>query len=327
MSSLSQKSNAYHKRRKMYLAFDIGGTFIKFGVVDDTGTVFEKGKMRTPQTQTPFLSALTEKVEALKTHYDVCGIGISAPGTPDQSGVMVNFGGLKEMYGLALQEKLSALTALPVKVENDVNAAAIAEKWLGAGQNYSNYIVMALGTGVGGGIVINDALYRGGHGIAGEFGWNLTSGITPVGELEEVSQNMKSAAVLGLLNSYNQAMNSIHHGDFEKLTEAREVVDLVQSNDPIAALVFDQFLTDLCVNLMNLTASFDPEVILIGGGISANDYFMERLEKKWFELIDRHFALHRIKNQGLLTKIERCALKNDAGMLGAAYAIKSALKN
>lgn len=310
-----------------YIAFDIGGTFIKYGVVDDSGKILKKGKVSTPQTENPFLEALSEKVKVVQKEYqDILGIGISVPGTPNSKGVMVNFGSLTQMYGLALKEKLNNLTQLPVVVENDANAAAIAEKWIGAGKKYSNYMVMVLGTGIGGGIVINNQIYRGGHGIAGEFGWVLNHGINKVGELEEVSQNFKSATVMGLLRRYNQAMESITHNNFSELTEAKAVIDLVIANDQVATIIFDEFLTDLTLNLMNLTACFDPEVILIGGGISANDYVMKKIQEKWEELISRHFGLNRIKQQGLLTEIKRTDLQNDAGMLGAAYTVRIALK-
>ncbi|MDR9867298.1 ROK family protein [Lactococcus cremoris] len=310
-----------------YIAFDIGGTFIKYGVVDDSGKILKKGKVSTPQTEYPFLEALSEKVKVVQKEYqDILGIGISVPGTPNSKGVMVNFGSLTQMYGLALKEKLNNLTQLPVVVENDANAAAIAEKWIGAGKKYSNYMVMVLGTGIGGGIVINNQIYRGGHGIAGEFGWVLNHGINKVGELEEVSQNFKSATVMGLLRRYNQAMESITHNNFSELTEAKAVIDLVIANDQVATIIFDEFLTDLTLNLMNLTACFDPEVILIGGGISANDYVMKKIQEKWEELISRHFGLNRIKQQGLLTEIKRTDLQNDAGMLGAAYTVRIALK-
>lgn len=310
-----------------YIAFDIGGTFIKYGVVDDSGKILKKGKVSTPQTEYPFLEALSEKVKVVQKEYqDILGIGISVPGTPNSKGVMVNFGSLTQMYGLALKEKLNNLTQLPVVVENDANAAAIAEKWIGAGKKYSNYMVMVLGTGIGGGIVINNQIYRGGHGIAGEFGWVLNHGINKVGELEEVSQNFKSATVMGLFRRYNQAMESITNNNFSELTEAKAVIDLVIANDQVATIIFDEFLTDLTLNLMNLTACFDPEVILIGGGISANDYVMKKIQEKWEELISRHFGLNRIKQQGLLTEIKRTDLQNDAGMLGAAYTVRIALK-
>ena len=310
-----------------YIAFYIGGTFIKYGVVDDSGKILKKGKISTPQTEKPFLESLSEKVKVVQKEYqNILGIGISVPGTPNSKGVMVNFGSLTQMYGLALKEKLNNLTQLPVVVENDANAAAIAEKWIGAGKKYSNYMVMVLGTGIGGGIVINNQIYRGGHGISGEFGWVLNHGINKVGELEEVSQNFKSATVMGLLRRYNQAMESITHNNFSELTEAKAVIDLVVANDQVATIIFDEFLTDLTINLMNLTACFDPEVILIGGGISANDYVVEKIQEKWEELIIRHFGLNRIKQQGLLTEIKRTDLQNDAGMIGAAYTVRIALK-
>lgn len=310
----------------MYLSFDVGGTFIKYGVVDDEGTIIEKSKVATPQEENAFVATLTELSVAYKEKYPIEGIGLSVCGVPDENGVVVNFGALTHLYGLPLQARLSTLTGLSVAVENDANAAAIAEKWLGGAQTMKNYLVIALGTGVGGGIVINNEIYRGAHGTAGEFGWALTNGITPVGELEEVSQNFKSAAVLGLLNNYNKAQNSVTHGDFTELSEAKEVVDLVEAGDVTASIIFDEFLTNLTLNLMNLTSFFDPEAILIGGGISANEYFMDKLQEKWTLLISRHFALNRMRTQNRLPVIRQAALRNDAGLLGAAFTIKSKIR-
>ena len=309
----------------MYLAFDIGGTFVKYGVVDPDGQILEKGKSATPDTQEPFLTALSKTCQDLQTRFSLDGIGISAPGTPNRQGTMVSFGALTKMTGLPLKAELEKLTGLPVAVENDANAAAIAEQWLGAGQAYHDYMVMALGTGIGGGIVINNQVYRGAHGTAGEFGWVMNNGLSRVGELEEVSQNYRSSVGTGLLPRYNQALQSVSHGQAQPLDDAKVLLDLVQASDETASVIFDEFLDDLVVNLMNLVACYDPEAILIGGGISANTYFLDRLNDRWHKLISRHNGLHQLQKQGLLTEIKPAGLRNDAGMLGAAYIIKQSL--
>lgn len=113
--------------KKMYLSFDIGGTNIKFGVVNEKGQILEKAKVPTPKEEVEFLSLLTKITDDFKARYSLDGIGISAPGVVSSDGVMTTFGALQSMYGLPLREKLSGLTQLPVVVENDANAAAIAE--------------------------------------------------------------------------------------------------------------------------------------------------------------------------------------------------------
>ncbi|MDR0299261.1 MAG: ROK family protein [Streptococcaceae bacterium] len=304
----------------MYLAYDIGGTNIKYGLVSSAGEIIKKGKIATPQTEKPFLKLLSDLTAYFQKDNPIEGIGVSAPGSISPDGIVVNFGALVNLYGLELRRKLSERTGLPVTVENDANCCAIAEKWQGAAQETANYLVMVLGTGVGGGIVINHELYRGTHGLAGEFGWSLTNGITAAGDLEDISQNFQSSVVLGLINNYNKAENK------KEIEDAKVIVDLVKSGDRVATAVFEEFLTNIAVNLLNLTAYFDPEVILIGGGISANDFFMEKLQEKWLELIKRHTALNRIREQGQLTEIKRAKLMNDAGMIGAAYIIKKMIE-
>lgn len=312
----------------MYLAFDIGGTNIKYGIVDENGKILEKSKRPTPlSSENEFLSALTEITQAYKAKYELAGIGISAPGIVSKDGVMLTFGALTTMYGLPLRENLSALTDLPVAVENDGNAAAIAERWTGGAQDLKNYITVVIGTGLGGGLVVNGQVYRGGHGVAGELGWPLYHNVPTSGNIERASENFHSATVLGLLSRYDQVLRS--YGDYRADTafsDTLELINRVQSGDFDATVTFNEFVSDLATNLLNLFGIFDPEAILIGGGISENEFFMTQLSKTWKNLISRHEALNRIDKMGILGDIRKAQLGNDAGMLGAAYTIKQSLQ-
>ena len=307
----------------MYLSFDIGGTNIKYGLVDENGAIIEKNKQPTPLEKTEFLSALTEITKSYQATQNLAGIGISAPGVVSKDGVMTTFGALTTMYGLPLRDKLSELTGLPVAVENDGNAAAIAEHWVGAAQNLENYITVVIGTGLGGGLVVNGQVYRGGHGMAGELGWPLYHNLPQAGNIERASENFHSATVLGLLSRYNQVLDS--YGPHENFTDTLKLIDLAENGDFDAQQVFQQFVTDLATNLLNLFGIFDPEAILVGGGISENELFMKKLLETWQQLISRHEALNRVQKMGILGSIKRAKLGNDAGMLGAAYTIKQAL--
>lgn len=307
----------------MYVAFDIGGTSIKYGLVGDDGEILEKDKVPTPLEEQAFLSTLSEKVENFREKYaDIRGIGISAPGVPSKDGVMTLFGALTDLYGLPLQARLNELTGLPVAIENDANAAAIAEHWLGGAQDLTDYITIVVGTGLGGGIVQNGQVYHGAHGAAGEVGWPLYHGRNRAGNLEWCSETFRSPTVLGLMRRYNKAMESFHK---EETDDTPAVLALAESGDATAFNIFDEFVGDLAQNLLNLTAVYDPEAILIGGGISENPYFMDALQNKFAAFIERHEALSRLKSYGLLGEIRRAELGNDAGMLGAAYIIKTKL--
>ncbi|MDR0299724.1 MAG: ROK family protein [Streptococcaceae bacterium] len=311
----------------MYISFDIGGTTIKHGIVAENGEILEKSAIPTAIYTSDFLSDLTEVIKDYRNRYsDIQGIGLSAPGCVSPDGVMTTFGRLLEMYGLPLRAELTKLTGLPVVVENDANCVAIAEKWLGAAQKTENYLVMTLGTGLGGGVVINGKIFKGAHGMAGEFGSMLTDGLTRVGELEDISQQYHSAAINGLLRRYNLALESVSHGKALPVTEAKKVVELAEKGEDIAMVVFDEFLSSVSVALLNLTALFDPELILIGGGISANSFFMQSLSDRFDSLVSRHFGLRSMRENNILGKISQCQLKNDAGLIGAAYNLKQVLK-
>ncbi|MDR2975833.1 MAG: ROK family protein [Streptococcaceae bacterium] len=307
----------------MYIAFDIGGTTIKYGVVSSTGDILEKDKLSTPMSEVDFLSKLTDIVKKYQSNYDdIQGIGISAPGVVSETGVMTLFGALTELYGMPLQARLTELTGLPVAIENDANAAAIAEHWLGGAQDLKDYITIVVGTGLGGGIVQNGQVYRGAHGAAGELGWPLYHGRNRAGNLESCSETFYSPTVLGLMRRYNEALTSLHQ---EETSDTRAVLALAEAGDPTAFNIFDEYIGDLAQNLLNLTAVYDPEAILIGGGISENPYFMDMLTARFDAFTDRHEAMSRLKSYGLLGEIRKAKLGNDAGMLGAAYIIKTKL--
>ncbi|MDR0297722.1 MAG: ROK family protein [Streptococcaceae bacterium] len=302
-------------------SFDIGGTRIKHGAVADDGTILAQDSLLTPLSDvTEFLSALTEIVTAYKTTFpELSAVGISAPGLVSADGVMTTFGKLYNYYGLPLAENLSDTTKLPVFVENDANCAAIAEHWLGAARAVDNYLVVTLGTAVGGGIISGGKIFRGAHGMAGEFGSMLTHGLTRVGELEDVSQQYHSSAINGLLRRYNDAQKSVSHGKAVPLTEAYDVIARVKAEENLAEDVFDTYLDDVCLGLMNLTALFDPKLILIGGGISSSEAFLVALKYRFERLVSRHFGLNSMKENGILPRLAACQLRNDAGLLGAAY--------
>ncbi|MCI2171659.1 ROK family protein [Schleiferilactobacillus perolens] len=300
-----------------FIAFDIGGTSIKYGIVNSDGQISEKGAFETPKPRADILAGMAKVVERFRQHHTVTGIGISAPGIVRRDGYMVTGGALRELYDFPLAKTLADQTGLPVKVENDANAAAIAERWLGNAQGIDNYICIVLGTGIGGGIVINGQVYRGAHGMAGEFGWNVTQEPDLTQDLEFSSLNKNAAVVDGLTRRYNASAKLVFPDD-AKVTDARQILQLAEDKDPIAEPIVDDFYSHLAVMLINLFANFDPEVILIGGGISANDRFMENLQDKLSEYITRHQSLNFIREKALGT-IKAAGLRNDAGLIGAVY--------
>ncbi|MFQ9655047.1 MAG: ROK family protein [Enterococcus sp.] len=306
----------------MYVGFDIGGTTIKYGVLDETGAILEKNMLPTNYDPQSFYQNLITIINEAKSRYPIAGIGISAPGIVQKDGLMLTAGAIKPLYGENFKTTLEECCGLPVSVENDANAAAIAEKWIGNAQSFSNYLCLVLGTGVGGGIVINDQVYRGAHGMAGEFGWMVIDALPSTGNSEEVSINRKAAVVDGLVRIYNQKGGQL--AGFQATTDAREIFQRTQMGETLAETVTQQFLTDLSVGLINLISCFDPEAILIGGGISANPYFFERLQQTLTTVETQHAAINYLRGK-TIAPVLPAKLQNDAGLIGAVYQIHQQL--
>ncbi|ERL65137.1 ROK family protein [Schleiferilactobacillus shenzhenensis] len=309
---------------KYYVGFDMGGTTIKYGVIDAAGKIVTKDAVPTEKEKKPLLVSMRKVITAYRKQYDIAGVGVSIPGIVRRDGFMITAGAIKCLNGFPLADKLSTMTDLPVHVENDANAAAIAEHWLGNAQGVDDYICVVLGTGVGGGIVINGDVYRGAHGMAGEFGWTITHDFDLTKDLEDASLNWHAAVVSGLVHRYNESAKQVYPKDAE-VTDAREIIQLARDNDPIAAPVLNQFMEDISIMVVNMFASFDPELILIGGGISANDVFMGMLMDKIREFLTRHKSLNYIKDKAL-GHVKSTGLHNDAGLIGAVYPLVRAAK-
>lgn len=307
----------------MFVGIDLGGTYLKYGLVSQEGEIVDKGLCRTPHQLTDFYATIADIVDNYRKEGVIDGLGISSPGIIQADGRMLAAGSLKGFVGanyrLDLQERLD----LPIQVENDGNCVAIAEKWLGNAKNLSHYICVVIGTGMGGGIVINNQLYRGGHGMAGEFGLMMIDQLPSSGNLEAVSLNQRASVIGGYVRRYNEALVARGKEAF-CVDDARIILQRADQKNPLAQTYTKRFITDLAVGLINILAAFDPEAILLGGGISANGAFFSDLEKEMVRIIDGHGTLHFLKPLGLPPLLP-ARLHNDAGLLGAVYLVKQSL--
>ncbi|WP_461219642.1 ROK family protein [Lapidilactobacillus salsurivasis] len=306
-----------------YLSFDVGGTTVKYALANESGALSEQGSFATVNQAEQFVSQLVQVINRFKNDFQISGVGIAAPGIIRNDGYLVTAGAITALNSYPLGAELRARCQLPVVIENDANAAAIAEHWVGGAQKVNDYLTVVLGTGVGGGIVINGAIYRGSHGMAGEFGWNLIHDISDSSDLEAASINQHVATVSGFLHHYNLAQLAIDPLA-KPATDAAKVIAAAVDGDPVAGQAYQAFLRDTAVMLMGLFANFDPELILIGGGISANNRFMADLEQKLATLLSHHESLNRIKTIAL-GRIAPAGLRNNAGLIGAAYTVHQRL--
>lgn len=290
----------------MYIGIDIGGTSIKCGLVDGNGHISRKVTRTTATTKSDIIADLVAMVQELQTDGPVAGIGVSMPGVVQSDGFLTTAGAVTAFEQINLRDELQTQTKLPVIIENDANAAAIAEQWLGVAQNVPNYLSLVLGTGVGGALIINNQVYRGAHARSGEFGWMVADDDDI--DIEMGTLNFRGATVIGLIRRYNQFST-------DTVNDAREIFKRAAAGETLAKHVFHSYYYSLAKGIINLMVAFDPEIVVIGGGISANETFMTNLNATIADLHANHNSIKQLK----LAPVVPARLRNDAGMIGAVY--------
>lgn len=306
--------------KKYCIGVDVGGTSVKIGLFQADGTILDKwevptrtddgGKDILPDTAASILEKLKEKEVAIQ---DVAGVGVGAPGPIDADGtvhVAVNLG-----WGVFnIPETMSALLGgIPVKAANDANVAALGEMWKGGGQGYKNLVMVTLGTGVGGGIIQEGRIVSGSAGSGGEIGH------IHVKDAETIPCNCKN---YGCLEQYTSATGIVRLAKERLAADSREsairrenisaktVFDAVKAGDALAIEVAEEFGEILGKALAGVAGVVNPEVFVIGGGVS-------RAGRVLFDYIEKNFIKYAFVGCHN-AKFELATLGNDAGIYGAA---------
>ena len=299
---------------------DIGGTTVKCGLFTTEGVLLEKWEIKTrteengkailPDVAETILKKMEEKgIE--KT--EVTGVGVGVPGPVVKEREVQVAVNLHWGYTMLADDLEKLLDQIPVKVGNDANVAALGEMWKGGGEGTKNLIMATLGTGVGGGIIVDGKIVTGAHGAGGEIGHitvrndeTETCGCGRKGCLEQYAS---ATGLVRLAKRYfeKNTKNSILTG---KEITAKEVFDAAKAGDAAALEITEEFGAYLGQALVNLAATVDPAVFVIGGGVSkAGDILLETVRKYFYD----HAFYGNQK-----TKITLATLGNDAGIYGAA---------
>lgn len=286
---------------KKIISIDIGGTFIKYGLVDESGLVLCKDKKATVKSGAEdFINELCEIVNLYKNHKGILGISISIPGfINNKEGIPIACSHLRFIENYKLQDELAFRTNLEVKVENDANCVALAEKFNGNATECEDFICITLGTGIGGGIYLNNKLIRGKGFKGGEFCYMITK--DKEGQ-QILSQNSSITALIAMYKEYKNIDKTVEVLGDEIFKEA-------ETDESVKNIIYEWY-GNIARMVFNLSSTLNPEKILIGGGVSARKDLIYQIESALKEIPWWHFVQ---------CKLEKCMHKNDAGLIGAAY--------
>lgn len=308
---------------KYAFGVDVGGTTVKLGLFSVEGELLDKWEITTRKDEggryilSDIAEALDDKLtDKLIDKSDVIGIGMGVPGPVRSDGTVIKCVNLG--WGIFnVEDELERLSGLPVKAGNDANMAALGEMWQGGGKGYNNLVMVTLGTGVGGGIILDGKMLAGVHGAGGEIGHmqvsdeeTETCGCGKKGCLEQYT------SATGLVRAAKIALNNTDKPSKLRTVQyvsAKEIFDAAKEGDDMAIELVDQHGKCLGRALAQIACVVDPEVFVIGGGVSKAGQMLIDTTAKYYE----SFAFHACKG----VKFELATLGNDAGMYGGAKAV------
>jgi len=302
---------------------DVGGTKVLGGVVDASGKVLATSRRDTPRAGG---SELTQTIAAvaleLMQKHSITAVGVSAAGfVSSDRKTMLATPNIAEWNGVQLDVELTKLIGLPVVIENDANAAAWGEAKFGAGRNQAHMMMLTIGTGVGGGIVVNNELYRGAFGIAAEFGHlrvvpeGHVCGCGARGCFEQYASGsaLRRHAREAISASPDLARNLLARGDgtIDGLT-GQAITDAAREGDPVALAAFQTTAQYLGAGIASLAVLLDPSCVVIGGGvIDAGEILLaptREAMKRYMPFAGKH----------PYPEIVAAELGNEAGLVGVA---------
>ena len=298
---------------------DIGGTTVKCGLFNVKGDILEKWEIPT-RTENNGINILPDVADAINgkiqerdlDRNEISGIGVGIPGPVDENGAVLCAVNLHWGY-VQLEDQLRRLTGLPVKAGIDANVAALGEMWKGGGAGYHNVVMVTLGTGVGGGIIVNGKIVTGTHGAGGEIGHI---------HVEHSETEHCNCGNCGCLEQYTSATGVVRMAKQflaetdtpsvlrEGKVTAKTIFDAVKAGDGLAQQIAEKFGKYLGTALAVIAGVVDPEVFVIGGGVSkAGQVLLDYIQKYYKE-----YAFSACKD----AVFALAELGNDAGICGAA---------
>ncbi len=312
----------------MYIGIDLGGTNIAIGIVDEDGKITVQGSTPTlsPRSYTEIVKGMVTLCEKLTAEAgismnDIEAVGIGTPGSVDYEKGSVAYSNNLKFNDAPLRDEFQKYYNIPVVLENDANSAAYGE-YIANGGDAGVFLAITLGTGVGGGIILDKKIFRGANGAGGELGH-----FTLVHNGALCSCGKKGcweayASVTALINQTKVAIEKHPESLMKSLAEenghvsGRTAFDAAKKGDPAAKEVVDKYIEYVADGLVSIVNIFQPDKIVVSGGISKEgDYLLDPV-REYVKKYDYNKLFKR-------TEIETATLYNDAGIIGAAFAAKN----
>ncbi len=286
------------------LGIDIGGTFIKYALVDNAYKIIDKWKVETAkfETKDELYDYISNNIKNID-NIDV--IGISAPGVIDEQANVKSYAApnIRIMYGTNIAYEINKRTNKKVFAINDAKAAGLCEFEIGNAKNSKSSAFLILGTGTGGCVCNENGVVYGKDSFAGEF-HKFPFMNFKIGKLDNMGDY---SSITGLIKIYNDKVD-----EDNKVEYGHEVCSKYFDGDLVAKEAIDQWIDNIIVQLITITVFYNPEIICIGGGISEEEWFINKVKDRYKELCIKH-----IESDVITTKIDGCKYNNDANILGA----------
>ena len=314
-----------------YIGIDLGGTNIAAGIVDENGSIIRKGSVPTGRTR-PSGEIIYDMCMLVKSllretrikQQEIYSIGIGSPGTPDRENGVIIYNNNLGFKDVPIRSEIEKYIDVPIYLENDANCAAIAESVAGAAKDVEYAVVITIGTGIGGGVIINNKLYTGFNGAGGELGHvvlmmggeECTCGRKGCWEAYSSATALIRQTIRAARENPGSRIHGLVGGNLDKV-DAKTAFDAARLGDETGRGVVNRYIEMMSDGLTNMVNIFQPAVVVLGGGVSKEgENLLAPLREK---MKGKVYCSEGIVNTRLVT----AKMGNDAGIVGAALITKA----